>query len=77
MNLKISPFSIQNKERRKIYYIKGFYKKPVQTEIESSKDTEYEDKKDKTQVEDLLMLDKISIKKYFLIQTPKFLLIIK
>jgi len=61
MNLKRSPFSILNKERREIDYIKGVYKKKIQAEIESYKDPEDEDKKDKIRVQDILMLDKISI----------------
>ena len=61
MNLKRSPFSILDKERREIDYIKGIYKKKVQAEIESYKDSEDEDKRDTIQVQDLLMLDRISI----------------
>ena len=61
MNLKRSPFSILDKERREIDYIKGVYKKKIQSEIESYKDTENEDKRDTIQVQDVLMLDKISI----------------
>ena len=40
MNLKRSPFSILNKERREIDYIKGVYKRKIQAEIESYKDPE-------------------------------------
>ena len=61
MNLKRSPFSILDKERREIDYIKGIYKKKIQAEIESYKDSEDEDKRDTIQVQDLLMLDRISI----------------
>ena len=61
MNLKRSPFSILDKERREIDYIKGVYKKKIQSEIESYKDSEDEDKRDTIQVQDILMLDKISI----------------
>ena len=61
MNLKRSQFSILNKERREIDYIKGIYKKKIQAEIESYKDTEDEDKRDTIQAQDVLMLDKISI----------------
>ena len=61
MNLKRSPFSILDKERREIDYIKGIYKKKIQAEIESYKDTEDEDKRDTIQAQDVLMLDKISI----------------
>ena len=42
MNLKRSPFSILNKERREIDYIKGVYKRKIQAEIESYKDPEDE-----------------------------------
>ena len=61
MNLKRSPFSILNKERREIDYIKEVYKRKIQAEIESIKDAKYEDKSDTIQVQDVLMLDKISI----------------
>ena len=61
MNLKRSPFSILNKDRREIDYIKGVYKKKIQAEIESYKDPEDEDKRDTIQAQDLLMLDRISI----------------
>ena len=61
MNLKRSPFSILNKERREVDYIKGVYKKKIQSEIESYKDSEDEDKRDTIQTQDVLMLDKISI----------------
>ena len=57
MNLKSSPFSILNKERREIDYIKGVYKR----KIESYKDPDDEDKRDTIQVQDVLMLDRISI----------------
>ena len=61
MNLKISPFSILNKERREIDYIKGVYKRKIQAEIESYKDPEDEDNRDTIQAQDILMLDRISI----------------
>ena len=61
MNLKRSPFSIIDKERKEIDYIKGEYKKKIQAEIESYKDSEDEDKRDTIQVQDVLMLDSISI----------------
>ena len=61
MNLKESPFSILNKDRREIDYIKGVYKRRVQAEIDSYKDTEDEKKKDTTQAQDVLMLEIISI----------------
>ena len=61
MNLKISPFSILDKNRREMDYIKGVYKKKIQEEIESYKDSEDEDKRDTIEVQDVLMLDRISI----------------
>ena len=61
MNLKTSPFSILNKERREIDYIKGVYKRKIQAEIESYKDLEDEDTKDTINAQDVLMLDSISI----------------
>ncbi len=60
MNLKRSPFSILNIHRREIDYIKGAYKRKIQVEIESYKDSEDEDKRDTIQAQDVLMLDKIS-----------------
>ena len=61
MNLKRSTFSILDKERREIDYIKGIYKKKIQAEIESYKNSDDEDKRDTIQAQDVLMLDRISI----------------
>ena len=61
MNLKRSPFSILDKERKEIDWIKGIYKKKIQAEIESYKDFDDEDKRDTIQAQDVLMLDRISI----------------
>jgi predicted TPR repeat methyltransferase len=63
MNLKRSPFSILDKEKREMDYIKGVYKRKIQAEIESYKDPqdEDEDKRDTIQAQDVLMLDRISI----------------
>ena len=61
MNLNRSPFSILNKEKRAIDYVKGVYKRKIQAEIESYKVPEDEDKRDTIQVQDVLMLDRISI----------------
>ena len=61
MNFKKSPFTILNKGRREIDYIKGVYKRKIQAEIESYKDSENDEEKDKIQVQDVLMLDRISI----------------
>ena len=61
MNLKTSPFSILSKERREMEYIKRVYKRRVQAEIDSYKDSEDEDKRDTIQSQDILMIDRISI----------------
>ena len=62
MNLKTSPFSILNKERREIEYIKSVYKRRVQAEIDSYKDIEEEEeKRDTIKSQDVLIFDKISI----------------
>ena len=61
MNIKRSPFSILDKEKREMDYIKGIYKKKIQSEIDSYKDLEDEDKRDTIQARDVLMLDRISI----------------
>ena len=61
MNLKRSPFSILDKKKREMDYIKGVYKRKIQAEIASYKDPEDEDKRDTIQVQDVLMIDRISI----------------
>ena len=61
MNSKRSPFSILDKNIREMDYIKGIYKKKIQSEIESYKDTEDEKKRDTIKAQDILMVDKISI----------------
>ena len=61
MIFKKSPFSILNKERREIDYIKRVYKERVQSEIDSFKDSYDEEKGDTIQAQDILLLDKISI----------------
>ena len=61
MNLKRSPFSILDKDKREMDYIKGVYKRKIQAEIESYKDSEDEDKRDTIQAQDVLMLDRITI----------------
>ena len=60
MNLKRSPFSILDKDKREMDYIKGVYKRKIQAEIESYKDPEDEDedKRDTIQAQDVLMLDR-------------------
>ena len=61
MNLKRSPFSILDKDKREMDYIKGVYKRKIQAEIESYKDPEEKDKRDTIQAQDVLMIDRISI----------------
>ena len=61
MNLKRSPFSILDKDKREMDYIKGVYKRKIQAEIESYVYPEDEDKRDTIQAQDVLMLDRISI----------------
>ena len=61
MYLKKSPFSIFNKKTSEMDFIKEVYKKKIQAEIESYKDSDDENKKDTIQVQDVLMLDMISI----------------
>ena len=61
MNTKSSPLSILDKDKREMDYIKGIYKKKIQSEIESYIDPEDEDKRDTIQAQDVLMLDRISI----------------
>jgi len=61
MKIKRSPFSILDKDTREMDYIKCIYKKKIQSEIESYKDLEDEDKRDTIQAQDVLMLDRISI----------------
>ena len=63
MKLKRSPFSILDKDKREMDYVKGVYKRKIQAEIESYKDPEDEDegKRDTIQAQDVLMLDRISI----------------
>ena len=61
MNLNTTPFSILNKDRKEMEYIKGVYKRRVQAEIDSYKDSEDDDERDTIRTQDVLMLDKISI----------------
>ena len=61
MNFKRSLFSILNKDRREIDYIKLVYKGRVQAEIDSYKDTEDENKRDTINTQDVLMLDIVSL----------------
>ena len=61
MNLKRSLFSILNKDRREMDYIKLVYKRRVQAEIDSYKDTEDENKRVTINTQDVLMLDIVSL----------------
>ena len=61
MIFKKSPFSILNKEKREIDFIKRVYKERFQSEINSFKDSYDEEKGDTIQAQDILLLDKISI----------------
>ena len=61
MSFKKSLGSIFHKERREINHIKKVYKKRVQAEIDSYKDSEDESKRDTIQTQDVLMIDRISI----------------
>jgi len=61
MSFKKLPLSILNKERREMNYLKRVYKRRVQAEIESYKDSEYEDKRNTIKVQDVLMIDRVSI----------------
>ena len=61
MDIKRSPFTILDKDKREMDYIKGIYKRKIQSEIESYKDLEDENKRDTIQAQDVLMLDRISI----------------
>ncbi len=61
MNLKRSPFSILDKDKKEMDYIKRVYERKIQAEIESYKLPEDEDKRDTIQAQDLFMLDRISI----------------
>ena len=61
MNFKKSTFSILNRERREMDYLKEVYKKRVQAEIESYKDLDDDEERDTIQAQDVLILDRISI----------------
>ncbi len=61
MNFKRSLLSIPNKDIREINYIKLVYKRRVQAEIDSYKDTEDENKRDTINTQDVLMLDIASL----------------
>ena len=60
MNLNKSPFSILNRKKRELEYIKSVYKKRVQAEIDSYKDSEDEKNRDTIQLQDVLIFESIS-----------------
>ena len=60
MNFKTPLFSILNKERKEIKYIKSVYRRRVQSQIESYKDGD-EEKRDTIKSKDVLILDNIPI----------------
>ena len=61
MNFKKSPFSSLNNEKKVMDYIKGVYKRRIQVEIESYKDSEENDKRDTIKVQDVLLIERIPI----------------
>ena len=61
MSFKKSPFSGFNKEKKELDYIRGVYKRRVQAEIDSYKDSDDSEKRDTIQAQDILMLNRISI----------------
>ena len=65
MNFKRSPFSIHDKNKGEIDYVKAVYKKKIQFKIEFYKDPQIEDKRKTIQAKDKLMLDWIIIQSSF------------
>ena len=61
MKLINSPFSILNKNRREIEYIKEVYKRRIQSEIESHESLDQLKNKPEIKTKDILFLEKISI----------------
>ena len=61
MNLQNSPFSVLDKNRKEMEYIKGVYKKRVQSEIDSYKDQDEDCEFQEIKSQDILMVDSISI----------------
>jgi len=59
VNLKISQFSILNKERKEIEYVKDVYKKRIQSEADSF--LNQEEQPDTIFAQDILSVDRISI----------------
>ena len=61
MKLKTSPFSILNRNKSEMEYIKEIYKRRVQAEIDLYIDSDEEDKIDTIKSQDVLMLDRFSV----------------
>ena len=61
MNFKRSLFSILNKDRRKMDYIKLVYKRRVQAEIDSYKNTDDKNKIKIINTQVVLIIDKVSL----------------
>ena len=59
VNLNISQFSILNKERKEVEYLKDVYKKRIQSEADSFFNQEEEP--DTIFVQDILYVDRITI----------------
>ena len=59
MILKNSPFSIPNKNRREIEYIKCVYRERIQSEIDTYYDQE--ERPDSIQTQDIIYLDKVFV----------------
>jgi len=59
VNLKISQFSILNKERKEVEYLKEVYKKRIQSEADSF--FNQEEQPDTIFTQDILYVDRISI----------------
>jgi len=57
--LKNSKFSILNKERKEVQYVKNVYKKRIQSEADSF--LNQEEKPDTIVAQDILYIDRISI----------------
>ena len=59
VNLNISQFSILNKERKEVEYLKDVYKKRIQSEADSF--FNQEEQPDTIFTQDILYVDRISI----------------
>ena len=59
MNLKITQFSVLNKERKEIEYVKDVYKRRIQSEADSF--FNQEEQPDTIFAQDILFVDRISV----------------